>query len=279
MNLAPIPTFILTPAVFAPTPYAATSLAEAATKEPNGVYTLARTYRRDHALLFDDHIDRLEESARLMGLHVTIDRPALRRALATLIDGSGYTESRFRITIPIDSPDSLILSLEPYKPVPPEIIEGGARCATVQLARHNPAAKTTAWIAARAPATANLPAGVYEGILVSPEGVLSEGLSSNFYAIMNGALHTAGEGALAGMAQKIVLRIAPEMLPVMRTPITIRDLPFIDEAFISSAGRGIVPVIMLDNQIISTGHPGTVTLALRDRYQAWADAYLERIAG
>ncbi len=272
-----IPTCILTPHGVQPTPYTASSLADAAAKEPGGVYTLGRTYRRDHILLFDDHLNRLEQSARLIGLNVTLDRPALRRALRDLIDQSGYAESRYRITLPQDAPENVILSLETFKPVPPEIIEQGARCATIQMARHNPAAKTTAWMLERKPAVENLPPGTYEGILLGEDDALLEGMSSNFYAVMDGKLYTAGEGVLGGMAQRIVLSLAPALLPVDLTPVKLRDLPFLDEAFISSAGRGVVPVIMINQQIIGEGKPGSMTVTLRDRYNVWADAHLESL--
>ncbi len=275
MNLPQIPTAVLSARGLESTSYTATSLADAATKEPDGVYTTARTYQRDRVLLFDDHIDRLEQSARLVGLNIQPDRKALRQALRTLIDQAGYAESRFRISAPHAAPDTLILSIEPYQPVPPDILEDGARCTTVQIERHTPAAKTTAWMTDRKSATDNLPPGTYEGLLVTPEGALLEGLSSNFYAVLDGTLHTAGAGVLPGMAQKIVLSLAPDLLPVTLTPITINDLRFIDEAFISSAGRGVVPVIMVNTQVIGNMRPSSTTLALRDRYNAYADAHME----
>src|SRR5258707_14888372 len=95
-----IPIGIVTPQGMQPAPYGAESLAEAATKEPQGVYTLARTFRRNQAVLLNDHLDRLEQSAKLEGIAVRLDRTALRNALRTLIEQSGYAESRFRITVP-----------------------------------------------------------------------------------------------------------------------------------------------------------------------------------
>jgi branched-chain amino acid aminotransferase len=272
-----IPTAILTARGLEPTPYHATSLADAAEREPAGVYTVARTYQRDHVLLFADHIDRLEQSARLVGLAVKPDRTTLRQALKQLIDQSGYAESRFRITIPQSAPDQLILSIEPYKPVPPDILLHGARLATVHQARANPTAKTTAWIIERQPAAQSLPPGTYEGLLVTPDGTLLEGLSCNFYAILNGVLRTAGDGVLPGMAQRIVFKVAEGFIPLDRTPITLADLPRISEAFISSAGRGIVPVIQIDDTIIGNGTPGAETVALQTRYNAWAEAHWEAL--
>src|SRR5579859_7405241 len=189
-TLTPILTAVLTPHGLEPTVYRATSLDDAAKHEPQGVYTVARTYKRDHVLLFNDHLDRLEQSARLIGLMVTLDRTALRQALKTLIDRAGYSESRFRVTIPQGSPETLIFSIEPFKPVPQHIIQHGARLATIQVTRHNPIAKTTAWMSERAPLTESLPPEVYQGLLVSPDGALLEGVSANFYAILDGILRT-----------------------------------------------------------------------------------------
>src|SRR5260221_10207631 len=188
-----IPIVILAPNGVIDAPYTAETLAEAATKEPQGVYTLARTYEHNRVLLFADHLDRLEYSAELEGISVRLDRDALREALRNLIERAGYNDARFRITISRKQPDHIFLSVEPFKPVPPEILEHGARVITVQLARPNPVAKTTAWVSQRSAAVAGFPAGIYEGILVSRSGQLLEGTSSNFYAIKNRALWTAAD--------------------------------------------------------------------------------------
>jgi len=52
-TFTPIPTLILTPEGVRPTPYRAPSLAAAASLEPDGVYTVARTFHGDRALLFE----------------------------------------------------------------------------------------------------------------------------------------------------------------------------------------------------------------------------------
>lgn len=272
-----IPTAILTSRGIEPTAYRAISFADAAEHEPTGVYTVARTYHRDRVLLFNDHIDRLEQSARLIGLDVKPDRLALRQALKRLVDQGGYSESRFRITIPQALPDQLMLAVEPYKPVPIDILQNGARLATVQQIRANPMAKTTAWVAARQPATQSLPSGTYEGLLVASDGTILEGLSANFYAVLDDILWTAGDGVLPGIAQRIVFTVAEGFIALNRIPIMLADLPRISEAFISSAGRGIVPVIKINDTIIGNGRPGTKTITLQSRYNAWAEAHLESI--
>jgi branched-subunit amino acid aminotransferase/4-amino-4-deoxychorismate lyase len=275
--MATIPITILTPAGSIAPGYSATSLADAAPNEPDGVYTMGRTFKRDHALLFDAHLDRLEESARLEGVNVSLDRPAIRRALRALIEGTDHAESRFRITIPRATPDHVYLSIEPFTPPGSELYETGARVITIEdIARHNPAAKTTAWMAERKSSVEAFPPGVYEGILVGPQGALLEGTSSNFYAVKSEVVYTAGEGVLGGMAQKAVLAVADELgVQVRREPASAGELWALDEAFLTSASRGVVPIVMINTQIIADGQPGPLTTRIRLAYEAWVDAHIE----
>jgi branched-chain amino acid aminotransferase len=273
-----IPIGILKAGKIEPVPYSAESLADAASKEPQGVYTAARTFNRNQALLLDDHLDRLERSAKLEGIAVTLDRAALRNALRTLSEKSGYGDSRFRITIPRDHPDEPILTLEEYHPVPQELIDNGVRVVLVRLARRNPEAKTTDWMLTRRAATEAFPKGVYEGILVTEDGELLEGTNTNFYAIRNDTLRTAGEyEVLSGIARRIVLTVATEILQVELKAIHTGEIPLISEAFLTSATRGVIPIVQIEDHQIGDGRPGNFTRHIRERYEAWATAHLEPI--
>ena len=64
--------------------------------------------------------------------------------------------------------------------------------------RTNAAAKDSEWIRQRKPLEAMKRDDVNEGILEGEGGELMEGLSSNFFAIKDGTVYTAGEGVLLG---------------------------------------------------------------------------------
>jgi branched-subunit amino acid aminotransferase/4-amino-4-deoxychorismate lyase len=266
---------VLTPEGIEPASYAASSFADAAAHDPLGVYTIGRTYQRDKVLLIDDHLDRLEESARLEQISVRLDRSALRKALRGLIAATDYPDSRFKITIPAADPTRLLLAIERYKPVPPEIVRDGARVVTVHLVRHNPGAKTSAWMHERQHTVQSFPVGIYEGILVTEDSVLLEGTSSNFYAVVGGTLRTAVEGVLEGISRRTLLKVAPDILPLDLRPVRLADR--LDEAFLTSAGRGVVPIVEIDGQRIGSGRPGPLTRQLREAYEAWALANLEAL--
>jgi branched-chain amino acid aminotransferase len=270
---------ILTPNGLEPAPYTAESLLDAARKEPaEGVYTITNTFERTRILRIDAHLDRLEDSARREGIPLKLDRARLRRALRELIELADYGDVRFRVTVPRATPDRLILSAEPFRPLAPAVFEQGVRVVLVREAsRHNPQAKTTGWQIDRQAIEQALPEGMFTGVLVGTEGELLEGLSSNFYAILDGELWTASSGVLPGIAQQIVLIAAEGVLPVRREPAREADIPHLSDAFISSASRGIVPVVQIDDTVIGSGAPGLLTRTLRERYLAWAQAHLEEL--
>jgi branched-chain amino acid aminotransferase len=266
---------ILTPDGLQDVPYTADSLADAAKYETHdGVYTITNTYNAFQVLKLASHLDRLEDSARREGIGIQLDRGALRAALRNMISESGFGDVRFRITVPRETPDHLILSIEPFTPQPPEVYTAGVRCITVaDAARHNPAAKTLDWVHDRE--TVSLRPGIYTGLLLDSEGNILEGLSSNFYAVLNGELHTAGAGVLPGIAQQIVFTVAPDVLPLRKDAVSINDLGRLQEAFVTSSSRGIVPVIEIDGITIGDGKPGAKTVQLRERYQQWVEQHLE----
>ncbi|MEO8607436.1 MAG: aminotransferase class IV [Chloroflexota bacterium] len=268
----------LTPAGLENVSYTANSLAEAAAFEPrDGVYTVTNTYNTFQVLKFDAHLDRLEDSARRENIPLVLNRPGLRAALRQMIADANFGDVRFRITVPRDKPNHLILSVEPFKSQPPEVYANGVRCITLlpNIARHNPTAKTTGWMHDREQHT--LPDGIYTGLLLDANDNLLEGTTSNFYGVLDGELRTAGAGVLPGITQQIVSIIAPEVLPLRKVAVQKMDIPRLAEAFVTSSSRGIVPVIGIDGIQIGIGRPGTLTLKLREHYLAWVSAHLEEL--
>ena len=256
----------------------AVSLLDAATHEPRaGVYTVSNTYHRVKTLLLDAHLDRLEDSARRQGIALEYDRARLRRALRQMILESNYGDVRFRISAAADKPAELILSIEPFQPPSPQLIEAGARCVTSTEARRNPEAKSSEWMHRRRTLEAAKPEGVYETILLDAAGNLLEGASSNVYVIVNGELRTASEGVLAGVSRMIVLEICEKVIPLRRGAANIAGLGRFSEAFLSSSSRGLIPVVELDGMPIGDGRVGATTLALRSAYQRWVADHLEEL--
>ncbi len=268
---------ILTADGLLPVDYSADSLGDAVQYEPqDGVYTVTNTYNTFQILKLDAHLNRLEDSVLRENIQLKLDRSNLRAALRRMITESGYGNVRFRVTVPRDTPDHFIISVEPFTPPSPEIITHGVSCITASdSARNNPAAKTTDWMHARRSLSDEMLEGIYDTFLLSADGYILEGLSSNFYAVLEGELWTAGEGVLPGIARQVVFTVAPDVLPLRKEAVHVDDLPRLNEAFLTSSSRGIIPVVEINGVMIGEGVPGPKTLELRKVYGAWVEAHLE----
>jgi branched-chain amino acid aminotransferase len=271
--------FQLTDAGLQERPTDAASLDALSLALPRGAYTTFRTYEGTKALDLAGHLDRLVESAAIEGQSLTLDQARARAALAEALARCGFAESRVRLTLPYEGHGDLYLALEPFDEPGPELYRSGVRCATApaDLRRERPRAKSTRFIAPASQARA-AGKGVNELLLLDDAGRILEGSSSNFYGVLDGALRTAEEGVLAGITRGIVLGLAEGLLRVDRQPIAVADLPRLQEAFLTSVSRGVLPVVAIDDRQISDGAPGPVTVELGRRFGAYIRERIEPIA-
>ena len=260
-----------------PAPFEADSLDQVGALEPDGIYTITRTYGSDQVVMLDAHMDRLEKSARLEDIDLDLDRAWLRSGLRRLLEQAGYEQARFRITIPRNNPDTPLLAVEPLQIISDALRSTGVSVATICIDRPNPQAKSNRWIQLRDKARKMLPDWAYEGLVCTEDGQILEGFSSNFYAIYEGDLHTARDVVLSGIARQILLIVADSIISVSFDPVRREQVASFDEAFITSSSRGVVPLAKIDQHIIGEGVPGPVTQTLWQRYQRWVEDHLEKI--
>ncbi len=211
------------------------------------------------------HLRRLEDSAALQGQAGAVDAPFARRAVALALDATAYPESRIRLTF---APPRLFVAVEPFTPLPRRLYEEGASCVTLGVRRENPHSKDTRFIATARAAYASLPAGIEEGLLLGEDGVVLEGLSSNFFALSGGVLRTEEERALIGVTRSLVLEVAQGVVPVERRAVPVGELPRVAEAFITSVSREVLPVVRIDGRPVGEGVVGPATRAIMDRLAA-----------
>ncbi len=243
---------------------------------PPGAYSTLRTYARTRVLRLEDHVRRLRESARLQGRAGELATDSVRSALAAALASAGHPESRVRLTW---APPRLFVSVEPFTPLPEALYREGAWCVTVPVRRDNPHAKDTRFIGTAADAYAHLPAGAHEGLMVAEDGAILEGLSSNLFAVKEGALHTEEERVLPGLTRSMVLEVAEGLLPRAPGALRLEELPLASECFLTSASRGVLPVVRIDTTTIGDGRPGPLTREIRERYERRVEAEAEDVGG
>ena len=138
---------------------------------------------------------------------------------------------------------SIACHVAPLPPLPTSPVRVEVRGAP----RANALAKDSAWVADRAPLEdlmrASRAGALNELLLASESGELLEGSQTNFYAIVDGAVVTAGEGILAGTVRRLLLEVCErEGIPVILRPPKLEEMATWQGALISSTSRLMLPI-------------------------------------
>lgn len=235
---------------------------------PAGVYTTFRTYAGRKILPLEDHLRRLEESARLVDSPILLDQPALQAGLRQAIGCSPGRELRIRITVDLqEEPGALYFSLAPLRIPSAQDYENGVLAVTCRLQRKNPRAKQTEFIALAEAVRRKIPPEANEGLLLDENDFILEGLSSNFFAVKQGEIWTAGKGVLRGIARATVLQVAGrEGFPLRLEAVAHTEIPTLEEAFLTSSSRSVLPIRQIDETPVGSRRPGPLTQKLVQAY-------------
>ena len=243
-----------------------------------GVYSALRTFHHDRFLWLEQHFDRTDLSMQLLGWDFRLDRKALRLALHRVATAYPLPDARVRFDVlakpaaRLGATSRVVVALSPFKSVPERFQEDGVRVEIApQLVREQPLVKTADFVLRRRPFPLES-AEAYEHLLVSTDGRILECSSSNFHGVRGGELLTAAGQALEGITQKILLRIAAELgVRVRREHVRVAEVGSIDEAFLTSSTRGLVPIVDVAGTRIGGGSPGPLTARLRRAYDELAE--------
>jgi branched-chain amino acid aminotransferase len=253
---------------------------------PQGLYSTFRTYAdKTKVLGLQAHLDRLYNPTHSRG--VPMGRPyvplvtaaELRHHLRVLLSRFGPGEARVRISLAtVESPGQVFLMLEPLKLPAETAYQRGVRVVLSHAERVAPRLKSTVFIENSARERQFVAENdAFEGLIVR-NGKILEGLTSNFFVIRQGKVITAEKDILLGVTRHTVLRLARAngLELELRSP-RVDELPTVEEAFISSSSRGIVPVVQIDGQPVGTGQVGEGSTALRRAYESYVATHAERI--
>ena len=241
-----------------------------------GVFDLLRTLN-GQPLFLKEHIRRLEDSARRIGMQLPWSRRELIDIVLDTLHRNSFQESNIRIVVTGgSSPDFItpqgkprLLVLVTRAPVlPEEWYTNGVKIITFISERSIPGAKSIDYVAATIALKQAQKQGTIEAVYVDRKGHVLEGTTSNIFALIDGKLITPGTGILSGITRKAVLNLAVKKLSVDIRDLERDELSSADEVFITSTAGGVIPVTKIDGRKVATGVPGPVTQNLQEGY--WA---------
>lgn len=240
-----------------------------------GVFDYLRTYGMFPFHLMD-HLHRLQSSADQIGLKLPYDLEEIADFTTELIGINNKPDVgvRFVATGGVSSngfapPDqsSLAILIEPLNPLSAEAFAKGSKLITSRLRREFPTVKSTNYIGAIMAMKGATAAGAVEALYVDENDEISECTRSNFFVVQDGVLKTAEKNVLPGITRQVLLNYAPEIIPVEIGPIFLEDLEKVQEAFITSSTKEVVPIIQIDQTTIGDGAVGPMTTALAQRFK------------
>ncbi len=115
--------------------------------------------------------------------------------------------------------------------------------------------------------------GAFEAWQVDGEGMVTEGTSTNAWIVtQDGRLVTrpATNAILNGVTRLTILELARRQgLAFEERAFSVAEAKAAREAFISSATAFVMPVTQIDDQVIGNGRAGSLSLSLRQAYDAY----------
>lgn len=233
-----------------------------------GVWDLMRTFQGKPYFL-KDHLERLLQSARSVNLVLKWSIDELEAiVLETLDRNREMGEANIRIFITGGSSTDfmnhqgnprLLVLITPIPLLPLEWYTNGVKVITVDQEREAPEAKSLSYIPATLALNKAKNLGAVEALYVSRDGSVTEGTTSNLFAVLNGVLVTPADKVLKGITRKAILSLVEEMLDVELRAIDLKSLVSAEEVFITGTNKGIVPVVKINDTIIGDGKIGDKT--------------------
>ena len=236
------------------------------------------------------HLDRLDRSLRELAIAAPLTRPSWQRVLREtirrnrLIDGSVYIQVS-RGARPRDflfAPEGLLAPTVVVIARSHDLASLEARAATGIAIKTMPDnrwgrcdIKTVMLLPSSMAKEAARSSGAKEAWFVDTTGHVTEGASSNAWIInAAGRLITrpAGTDILRGVTRTTLIDlIEREGLSLEERAFTVAEAQAAREAFITSAGNIVMPVIRVDDAQIGNGAPGLLTLRLRAAFHEVAE--------
>lgn len=258
-----------------------------------GLFETFRTYQGVPFLL-ERHLERMAAGCAELGIPFTTTVEELKDWIDRLLQANGLRDAYVRYTVSAgeaalglpsgdyERPNHIVFAKALPEPSP-SLYEKGRMLQCLSTVRNTPEGNIrfkslhymNSILAKRELNGYGKSAQGAEGLQLTREGHVAEGIVSNVFWVRQGVLHTPSTktGILPGITRAAVLELAADMGLVSAEGLyTWNELQEADEIFLTGSVAELVPVTTLRGQngnetIISNGHIGPVTAALLGMYR------------
>jgi branched-chain amino acid aminotransferase len=233
----------------------------------------------------DAHIERLFNSAKIIGLEMPYERRAVIDACCETVRANEFDKCYIRPVAYIgyggmgldyrDCKVNLAIAVWFWGEYLGEgKLEKGIRIKTSSYTRHHINATMTKakaggnYMLFQMARTEALRQGYDEALLLDPQGHVAEGSVENIFLVRAGELVTPPlTYILEGITRDSIIRLARSEGLAVREEFFSRDSVYVaDEVFFVGTGAEVTPVVEVDDRVIADGTPGPVTRRLQKLY-------------
>lgn len=253
----------------------------------DGVFEGIRAYH-GHVFRLDEHLKRLERSARLISLKMPLSRAALASIVEQALRKNNLTDAYIRLLITRGAGDlgldpracpkaSVVVIADKLRLFPAESYATGLKSIIAKTRRNltealDPSIKSMNYLNNIQAKIEAVRKNVPEAIMLNVDGYVCECTGDNVFFVKGKTIYTppVSAGVLVGITRSVVMEIVKK-----QTTFIIKEKLFkpaelfrADEVFFTGTAAEIIPVTLIDNRRIGGGRPGLVTLELIERFKA-----------
>jgi branched-chain amino acid aminotransferase len=236
---------------------------------------------------WDEHLDRLFDSAKVLDLEIQHSREELTEATKTLIREQELHSCYIRPLVfygykqlgvsPGECPTETIVACWPWGAyLGEDAIENGVDVMVSSWRKHASSQIPTN-VKATGPYLNSMLAGeearrngYVEAIVLNKEGKVAEGPGENIFMINDGEIYTTGlaESILDGITRNTVIRLARDLGYTVHedTAISRGELYTADELFFSGTAAEVTPIRSVDDTEVGNGSRGPVTEEIQQQF-------------
>lgn len=222
-------------------------------------------------IFMEDHLDRFENSARLMNLPIPENRDTLRAIILNLIVKNPHQLLGIKMIMtggysldgytPAEKSNLIILP----KPFAFKESRQSMKLLSLEYQREIPEIKTLNY-AVPILAIPKMKAIGAEDVIYHKDGFISELSRSNVFIVKNEKIITPKEGVLYGISRKHVLSFGKKQFEVEERAVSTKEFYEADEVFTTGSTKRVIAIGQVDNHIFSEGKIGKVTSKLQELF-------------
>ncbi|MBM2658327.1 MULTISPECIES: D-amino-acid transaminase [Staphylococcus] len=252
----------------------------------DGIYEYIRVYD-NNVFTAKEHFERLLRSAKEIGLELKYNVDELTELIQELLSTNNIVNGGVYIQVtrgaaprdhafPTPSVEANIMAFTKSYDRPYKLLEEGINAITTEDIR---------WLRCDIKSLnllGNVLAKEYATKYNAQEAIqhrgdiVTEGSSSNVYAIKNGEIYThpVNNYILNGITRMVIKSVAEDKgIPFNEEVFTLDFLKNADEIIVSSTSIEVMPVVKLDGENVGDGEVGSITKSLQEGFNRYIDTH------